>query len=117
MSNLALNLADTARSIHAHPAAVTDAATMTYADLHAESSRFATLLQRNGIGAGDRGVMLPNTAAVVLSCGATVDPQELRAFAERRVAAYRYPRRIWLVDNLPTGKLLRRDVIPPPEEV
>ena len=94
---------------------------MTYADLHAESSRLATLLQRNGIGAGDRvGVMLPNTAAAVLSSGATVDPQELRAFAKRRVAAYKYPRRIWLVDSLPTGptgELLRRDVIPPPEEV
>jgi len=121
VSNLVLNLADTARSVPAHPAAVTDAATMTYADLHAESSRFATLLQRNGIGAGDRvGVMLPNTAAAVLSSGATVDPQELRAFAKRRVAAYKYPRRIWLVDSLPTGptgELLRRDVIPPPEEV
>jgi long-chain acyl-CoA synthetase len=49
-----------------------------------------------------------------------VDPQELRAFAKRRVAAYKYPRRIWLVDSLPTGptgKLLRRDVVPPPEEV
>jgi long-chain acyl-CoA synthetase len=59
-------------------------------------------------------------AAVVLKSGATVDPQELRAFAKRRVAAYKYPRRIWLVDSLPTGptgKLLRRDVVPPPEEV
>jgi long-chain acyl-CoA synthetase len=68
VSNLALNLAATARRIPAHPAAVTDAATMTYADLHAESSRFATLLQRNGIGAGDRvGVMLPNIAAVPIA--------------------------------------------------
>jgi acyl-CoA synthetase (AMP-forming)/AMP-acid ligase II len=91
VSNLALNLAATARRMPAHPATVTDAATMTYADLHAESSRFATLLQRNGI-----------------------------AFAKQRVAAYKYPRRIWLVDSLPTrptGKLLRRDVTPPPEEV
>jgi acyl-CoA synthetase (AMP-forming)/AMP-acid ligase II len=59
-------------------------------------------------------------AAAVLKSGATVDPRELRAFAKRRVAAYKYPRRIWLVDSLPTGptgKLLRRDVIPPPEEV
>jgi long-chain acyl-CoA synthetase len=68
VSNLALNLAATARRIPAHPATVTDAATMTYADLHAESSRFATLLQRNGIGAGDRvGVMLPNIAAVPIA--------------------------------------------------
>jgi long-chain acyl-CoA synthetase len=68
VSNLALNLAATARRIPAHPATVTDAATMTYADLHAESSRFATLLQRSGIGAGDRvGVMLPNIAAVPIA--------------------------------------------------
>jgi len=36
-----------------------------------------------------------------------------------RVAAYKYPRRIWFVDSLPTGptgKLLRRNVIPPTEE-
>ncbi|MDT7762954.1 MAG: long-chain acyl-CoA synthetase [Mycobacterium sp.] len=68
MSNLALNLAATARRIPAHPATVTDAATMTYADLYAASSRFATLLQRNGIGNGDRvGVMLPNIAAVPIA--------------------------------------------------
>jgi long-chain acyl-CoA synthetase len=68
MSNLALNLAATARRIPAHPATVTDADTMTYAELHAASSRFATLLQRNGIGAGDRvGVMLPNIAAVPIA--------------------------------------------------
>jgi long-chain acyl-CoA synthetase len=59
-------------------------------------------------------------AAVVLKSGATADPQELRAFAKKRVAAYKYPRRIWLVDHLPTGptgKLLRREVVPPLEEI
>lgn len=58
-------------------------------------------------------------AAVVLKAGASADPAELRAFVKQRVAAYKYPRRIWLVDSLPvgpTGKLLRREVAPPPEE-
>jgi long-chain acyl-CoA synthetase len=35
------------------------------------------------------------------------------------LAAYKYPRRIWFVDSLPTGptgKLLRREVKPPTEE-
>jgi long-chain acyl-CoA synthetase len=58
-------------------------------------------------------------AAVVLKAGASADSAELRAFVKQRVAAYKYPRRIWLVDSLPTGptgKLLRREVTPPPEE-
>lgn len=59
-------------------------------------------------------------AAVVLKSGATTDPGELQAFAKQRVAAYKYPRRVWFVDQLPTGptgKLLRREVVPPSEEV
>jgi long-chain acyl-CoA synthetase len=58
-------------------------------------------------------------AAVVLKSGASTEPDELRKFVKGRVAAYKYPRRIWLVDSLPTGptgKLLRREVKPPPEE-
>ena len=58
-------------------------------------------------------------AAVVLKAGASAEPDELRQFVKGRVAAYKYPRRIWLVDALPTGptgKLLRREVKPPPEE-
>jgi long-chain acyl-CoA synthetase len=57
-------------------------------------------------------------AAVVLKPGATADPTELRDFVKARVAAYKYPRHIWLVPSLPkgpTGKILRREVQPPPE--
>ncbi|HZA08959.1 long-chain fatty acid--CoA ligase [Mycobacterium sp.] len=68
MSNLALNLAATARRIPDQAATITDVGTMSYAELDAESSRFATLLHRKGIGAGDRvAVMLPNIAAVPIS--------------------------------------------------
>ena len=55
-------------------------------------------------------------AAVALKPGATATPEELRAFARDKVAAYKYPRRVWLVDALPkgpTGKILRREVQPP----
>jgi len=57
-------------------------------------------------------------AAVALKPGATATPEELRAFARDRVAAYKYPRRVWLVDALPkgpTGKILRREVQPAEE--
>ncbi|AGB23928.1 acyl-CoA synthetase (AMP-forming)/AMP-acid ligase II [Mycobacterium sp. JS623] len=58
-------------------------------------------------------------AAVVLKAEAVVAADELRQFVKGRVAAYKYPRRLWFVDGLPTGptgKLLRREVIPPPLE-
>jgi long-chain acyl-CoA synthetase len=57
-------------------------------------------------------------AAVALKPGATATPDELKAFAKARVAAYKYPRYVWLVDQLPkgpTGKILRREVKPPAE--
>jgi long-chain acyl-CoA synthetase len=57
-------------------------------------------------------------AAVQLKAGATATPQELRAFTRERVAAYKYPRHVWLVRQLPmgpTGKILHREVQPPPE--
>ena len=43
-------------------------------------------------------------------------PEELKAFTRYRLAAYQYPRSLWLVDALPkgpTGKILRREVDPP----
>ncbi|HWG64712.1 MAG TPA: long-chain fatty acid--CoA ligase [Streptosporangiaceae bacterium] len=55
-------------------------------------------------------------AAVALKPGMTATPGELSAFAKERVAAYKYPRQVWLVDTLPkgpTGKILRREVHPP----
>ena len=55
-------------------------------------------------------------AAVALKPDATATPEELRAFARDRMAAYKYPRQIWLVNTLPkgpTGKILRREVRPP----
>jgi long-chain acyl-CoA synthetase len=55
-------------------------------------------------------------AAVALKPGASATPAELRDFAKDKVAAYKYPRQVWLVESLPkgpTGKILRREVHPP----
>jgi long-chain acyl-CoA synthetase len=55
-------------------------------------------------------------AAVALRPGVTVGVEELREFVKERVAAYKYPRHVWLVTELPkgsTGKILRREVRPP----
>jgi long-chain acyl-CoA synthetase len=55
-------------------------------------------------------------AAVVLKPCAAATAAELRAFCKERVAAYKYPRHVWLEAALPktaTGKLLRREVQPP----
>ncbi|MGR6965737.1 long-chain-fatty-acid--CoA ligase [Geodermatophilus sp. URMC 61] len=58
-------------------------------------------------------------AAVALKPGQQADPDELRAWVKERVAAYKYPRHVWLVESLPkgpTGKILRR-AVEVPEEV
>jgi long-chain acyl-CoA synthetase len=55
-------------------------------------------------------------AAVALKPGAAVDSTELRDFVKQRVAAYKYPRLVWIVESLPkgpTGKLLRREITVP----
>jgi long-chain acyl-CoA synthetase len=52
-------------------------------------------------------------AFVSLKSGSEATPQELIAFAKERMAAYKYPRSIELVDELPktvTGKILRREL-------
>ena len=53
-------------------------------------------------------------AAVVL--GAAVEVDELREFVRDQVAAYKYPRHIWIVEELPkgaTGKILKREIAIP----
>ena len=57
-------------------------------------------------------------AAVTLKDGASATPEELRDFVKGQVAAYKYPRVVWLVDELPkgpTGKILKREISPPQE--
>ena len=55
-------------------------------------------------------------AAVALRPGATATAGELRDHVKSQVAAYKYPRRVWIVDALPknaTGKILKREIVPP----
>jgi long-chain acyl-CoA synthetase len=57
-------------------------------------------------------------AAVALREGHSVSPEELQQFVKARLAAYKYPRKVWLVDSLPkgaTGKIMRRLVAAPEE--
>src|SRR3954449_5217856 len=52
-------------------------------------------------------------AAVVLKEGAETTEDELREHVKEQIAAYKYPRRIWFVDELPkgpTGKILKREI-------
>jgi long-chain acyl-CoA synthetase len=55
-------------------------------------------------------------AAVSLKSGAQVTADELRDFVKEQVAAYKYPRHVWIVDELPkgpTGKILKREIDAP----
>lgn len=57
-------------------------------------------------------------AAVVLKPGARTTAEELREYVKHQVAAYKYPRKVWITDALPkgpTGKILKRQIVPPPE--
>ncbi len=52
-------------------------------------------------------------AAVVLREGAKADPEALSAFVKEQIAAYKYPREVWFLDELPkgpTGKILKREI-------
>jgi long-chain acyl-CoA synthetase len=57
-------------------------------------------------------------AAVVLHEGEELAPEEVSEYVKERIAAYKYPRHIWQVPELPkgpTGKILRREVRKPAE--
>ncbi|HET8955170.1 MAG TPA: long-chain fatty acid--CoA ligase [Solirubrobacterales bacterium] len=59
-------------------------------------------------------------AAVVLHEGEEVAPEELSEYVKERIAAYKYPRLVWFMDDLPkgpTGKILKREIqVPSPAE-
>jgi long-chain acyl-CoA synthetase len=52
-------------------------------------------------------------AAIALHEGAEATAEEIHAYVKGEVAAYKHPRRIWFVDELPkgpTGKILKRQI-------
>jgi long-chain acyl-CoA synthetase len=52
-------------------------------------------------------------AAVVLNEGAEASADEIREYCKAEVAAYKYPRHVWFLGELPkgpTGKILKREI-------
>ena len=52
-------------------------------------------------------------AAVALKSGEELTEDELRAYVKEQVASYKYPRKVWFVDDLPkgpTGKILKKEI-------
>ena len=52
-------------------------------------------------------------AAVTLKPGAQAAEDEIRDWVKERIAAYKYPRIVWITDTLPTGptgKILKREI-------
>ena len=52
-------------------------------------------------------------AAVVLHEGEELTAEEVGAYVKERIAAYKYPRVVWFLDDLPkgpTGKILKREI-------
>jgi long-chain acyl-CoA synthetase len=55
-------------------------------------------------------------AAIAVKSGAAVTEVEIRDHVKANIAAYKYPRHVWFVDELPkgpTGKVLKREIEPP----
>ena len=56
-------------------------------------------------------------AVVALRPGTSATPEELRDHVKGQLAAYKYPRQVWIVPALPkgpTGKILKRSIVVPP---
>ena len=52
-------------------------------------------------------------AIVALKPGASAEPDEIKAYCKERLAAYKYPREVRIVDSLPkgpTGKILKKEL-------
>jgi long-chain acyl-CoA synthetase len=57
-------------------------------------------------------------AAVVLKEGESVSEDDVKGYVKEQVAGYKYPRKVWFVDELPkgpTGKILKREIEVPSE--
>ena len=58
-------------------------------------------------------------AAVVLKSGEELDADAVMEYVKEQVAAYKYPRKVWFLDELPkgpTGKILKREIEVPSED-
>lgn len=58
-------------------------------------------------------------AMVVLKSGGDATAEQIKAYVRERVAAYKYPRQVWLAQSLPkgpTGKILKRAIVVPEQQ-
>ena len=70
------------------------------------------------IGVPDASLGEEVAAMVVLREGADASEDDIRGYVKDRVAAYKYPRKIWFSSELPkgpTGKILKREIKAPSE--
>jgi long-chain acyl-CoA synthetase len=77
------------------------------------------VLEAAVIGVPDQMLGEEIAAAVVLKPGATADPGELREHVKSQLAAYKYPRHVWIMEELPhggSGKVLKRAITAPGAE-
>ena len=77
-----------------------------------------SVLEAAVVGVPDESMGEEVGAAVVLKDGEDVSADELKSYVKNEVAGYKYPRRIWFVDELPkgpTGKILKREIKVPEE--
>lgn len=68
------------------------------------------------IGVADDSLGEEVAAMVVLREGAEASEDDIRAYVKDKVAAYKYPRKIWFSNELPkgpTGKILKREIKAP----
>ena len=71
------------------------------------------VLEAAVVGVPDAALGEEVAALVVLRPGSSPDADGLQAWVKERVAAYKYPRRVLFVDELPkgpTGKILKREI-------
>jgi len=74
------------------------------------------VLEAAVIGVPDEALGEEVAAAVVLRPGHDASSDDIRGFVKDRLAAYKYPRRVWFADELPkgsTGKILKREISMP----
>jgi long-chain acyl-CoA synthetase len=74
------------------------------------------VLEAAVVGAPDEEMGEEVCAAVVLRPQADASAEDLQQHVKSQLAAYKYPRRIWFLDELPkgpTGKILKREISPP----
>jgi long-chain acyl-CoA synthetase len=64
----------------------------------------------------DRAAYDTSALRLCISGGAAMPVEVLRDYVKAQVAAYKYPRRVWIIETMPksaTGKILKREIVPP----